>query len=484
MKKESRTRVGSKISSKVKKIQMRPMAYIAMAFFIVIFLGSLLLYFPFTHNDGVSISYLDALFTSMSATCVTGLITIPAGVAATFNVVGVIIIAILIQIGGFGAATMAVSIFVITSRKLSFEQQSLIKESWNIDTFKGLKKIFYLILAITFTIETFGAILLFFDFWFINPEISNGNMAYAWGVSFFTSISAFNNAGFDLFGTTSLIAYQNDVYLNLVIALLITLGGLGYLVIFDIIKKKFNFKKFNFQTKVVVFMTALLFVAGTLIIFMTENLVTPNQFPQGSETMTFLGALFMNISCRTAGFTTYNLAFARNSTLIIMMILMFVGASPGGTGGGVKTTTIYVIVINFISLFTKKAPHGFNRAVSKKVISKALTIFFIYVILITASIFMVCAFEENIFYVKDGIRYETYVEGSQMFGSLDCMFDIFSAINTVGLTTGITPYLSSGSKIVLIILMFVGRIGPLSISQFLNAKEPSWTYAEGDIAIG
>ena len=217
----------------ISNLKSSPMLLIGLAFLFVILLGSLLLFFPFTHkSNSFSIEYIDALFTSISATCVTGLVSIKEGVADTFNIFGYVIIAILIQIGGFGAAMVGVSIFIIFARKLSFQQQNLIKESWNISNYKGLKRIFLLIVLTTFVFELIGATLLFLDFYFLHNEIGGGDNFALVGYSVFTSISAFNNAGFDLFGTTSLISFQNDIWLNLIIAFLIIFGGLGYLVIF------------------------------------------------------------------------------------------------------------------------------------------------------------------------------------------------------------------------------------------------------------
>ena len=463
-----------------------PMLLIGLAFLFVILLGSLLLFFPFTHkSNSFSIEYIDALFTSISATCVTGLVSIKEGVADTFNIFGYVIIAILIQIGGFGAAMVGVSIFIIFARKLSFQQQNLIKESWNISNYKGLKRIFLLIVLTTFVFELIGATLLFLDFYFLHNEIGGGDNFALVGYSVFTSISAFNNAGFDLFGTTSLISFQNDIWLNLIIAFLIIFGGLGYLVIFNILSKKFNFKRFRFDAKVAVFMTFILIVFGTLIIYGTENLITPNtSFTSGNKSVNFLGAFFLSVSTRTAGFTTYDLSCARNSTLLIMMVLMFIGACPGGTGGGIKTTTVFVTFIHFISMVSKKPVHAFERSVSKKVINRALTLMFVSMLLIILSVFLISTFEGNMNFIKDGVIHKEYVEDSSLYGLVDYLFEVFSAFATVGLSTGYTPYFTNGSKIVLMFLMFLGRLGPLSISQIVKSKEIPWNYVEEDVSIG
>ena len=244
---------------KARKFEIKPIAFICLAFMIVILVGSLFLWAPFSLNEGQSVEYIDALFTSTSATCVTGLVSLPNGsVGDTYNIFGRFVIAILIQIGGLGAATLAMAFILIISSRLTMNQQTLVKESWNISSFKGLKKIFLLNLLITFIAEFVGAILLFFDLYFLHNDVVKG-VDDAFGHAFFLSVSAFNNAGFDIFGNTSLIAFSDDVFMNLIIALLIVFGGLGYLVIIDICSKKFCFKKMTLHTKVVIFMSLNLF---------------------------------------------------------------------------------------------------------------------------------------------------------------------------------------------------------------------------------
>lgn len=464
--------------------KIKPVFLIVIGFLAIIFVGSLFLVLPFTHKAGVEVSYLDALFMSVSATCVTGLFTVPQGLAGTFNVYGYVIVAILIQLGGLGAGVVGVFIFIVISKHLSFDQQTIIKESWNLSDSKNLKKIFGIVFMMTAIFEILGAGLLFIDFYLIHPELYNGDIASAIGASVFTSISAFNNAGFDLFGTNSLLDYQNDIYLLFVLSFLIIAGGLGYMVHIDIFKKKFNFKRFSLQSKIVIFMTIILILLGGLGIYGSENLGYRNTYSYGNEHMNFINSLFLSVSCRTAGFSTYNLAETKSATLMIMMILMVIGASPGGTGGGIKTTTIFVVLANFVSLFNKKDPHAFRRRLSKKSLNKASLIFFASLFLIILSIIVVTSFEGPNVYLLNGQVLETAQEGAIEFTTVDYLFEICSAMATVGLGTGYTVFYTVGTKIVLIILMFLGRIGPLSISQMFYQKEPTWHYVEEDITIG
>ena len=413
---------------KARKFEIKPIAFICLAFMIVILVGSLFLWAPFSLNEGQSVEYIDALFTSTSATCVTGLVSLPNGsVGDAYNIFGRFVVAILIQIGGLGAATLAMAFILIISSRLTMNQQTLVKESWNISSFKGLKKIFLLNLLITFIAEFVGAILLFFDLYFLHNDVVKG-VDDAFGHAFFLSVSAFNNAGFDIFGNTSLIAFSDDVFMNLIIALLIIFGGLGYLVIIDICSKNFRFKKMTLHTKVVIFMTLLLIFGGTITIYLSENVphFVNNDVPEG---MTFLESFFLSVSTRTAGFTTYNLYDAQICSILLMNVLMFIGASPGGTGGGVKTTTIFALFARIRSGIDGKAPHAFRRSINKDTIQKAFTLFFLSVLFLLFFIILIFGFEGK------------HIEGNgNTYSSLDYVFDAFSAFATVGLSTGVTPF--------------------------------------------
>lgn len=459
-----------------RRHSLRPVAVISLSFLSVILIGSFFLALPISHMPGAKVTYLDALFTSTSCTCVTGLVNVRAGVADSFSLFGRIIMAILIQLGGLGVTTIAVIIFLVASRKLTFAEQSLIKESWNLGSLKGIKKIFLLVLLTSFSFEFVGAILSFFDFYFIQGY----EMATSWGYAIFHAISAFNNAGFDIISKDSLIPFESDIYLNLVTSFLIIAGGLGFLVNIDIIKKKFNFKKFSLHTKIAVFYSAFLILFGTLSIYLIE-------LGNTSTRVSFMGSYFMSVSTRTAGFTMYNLGTFNDATIIIMCFLMFIGASPGGTGGGIKTTTFALLLAYLRGVTTGKRPYAFRRSINKDLIRRALLIIILGFSFFVVGFTLICVFEGNYNSIDlaTGDKLITYRPGATRYNALDFGFEAMSAFGTVGLSTGITSYLSQGSQIVLIFLMYVGRIGPLTISTSFKGKNTAkYHFAEEDVSIG
>lgn len=462
------------IETKKRKLRIKPVFIIMISFIGLIFLGAIFLYCPFSLNDNVHISFLDALFTSVTSTTVTGLVSLPQGIASTFNIVGRTIICILIQLGGLGAATLTVFIFLIASRKLSLSEQTLIKEAWNLRNYKSIKQIFYYILLITFSVEIIGMFFSFLDFRFIQ----HFDAAESFGYAFFHAISSFNNAGIDLFGTTSLIKYQRDAYLNILTALLIIIGGLGYFSIIDIVANKFNFKKFSLHTKIVTTYSFVLIIFGWLMIYLCE-LVNKGTDVSG------IGSFFLSVSTRTAGFTTYDLSKFNYGTILIMIVLMFVGASPGGTGGGIKTTAIAILFAYIRGVMTSKKPHLYKRSLSDDLFKRALLVISLGGILFITGTILICLFEGDYNYIKDGVKYTEYVEGASRFSSLDIAFDTMSAFATVGLSTGITPYLGSGSKVVLMIIMYIGRIGPLTVSTVFKPNNKQHVFfVEEDVSIG
>lgn len=459
---------------KPRRFTIRPVAIIALSFLLVIFIGSIFLILPISHNEGANVTYLDALFTSTSCTCVTGLVNLEEGAGASFSLFGRIVLAILIQLGGLGVTTLAVMFFLIASRKLTFSEQSLIKENWNLSSLRGIKSIFFQVLLVSFAFEIVGAIFIFFDFYYIQ----NMEMTESWGYAIFHSISAFNNAGFDLFGTTSLINYNNDIYLNIITSFLIIAGGLGFFVHLDIFKKRYHFKKFSLHTKIVVVYSLFLIVTGTLAIYLIEltNNVT---------SLTFMGAYFMSVSTRTAGFTLYDLGNFNDATILIMCILMFIGASPGGTGGGIKTTTFAILIAYLRGVITGKRPCAFRRSINKDLIRRALLIIILGFLFFLFGFTILCIVEGNYNYILNGEKLIEYQPGALRYNAVDFGFECMSAFATVGLSTGITPYLEPGCQVVLILLMYVGRIGPLTISTAFKGKNTiMYHYAEEDVSIG
>lgn len=467
-----------KFSKLIKGIKITPMFVICLSFMAVILIGSGLLCLPFAYQDGQDISYIDALFTATTSTCVTGLVSVYDGVGGTYTLFGYIVVGFLIQIGGLGVTTFAVFFFMLVSNKISFSNRTLVKESWNLKSLKSLRKIFFYVLLVTFSIELFGVILSFIDFYLIHHFPLDKAIGYA----IFHSVSAFNNAGIDLFGNQSLIAYQNDILLNLTTSFLIIMGGIGFFVIVDIVSKKFNLKHCTSHTKVVLTYTAFLLVVGTLLIYLCE-LNNPNATSYGGTSI--LGAFFMSTSSRTAGFTLYDLSTYRDATLFVIIALMFIGASPGGTGGGIKTATVAVLLSYFRGLIINKKPSLYKRSLSDDLIKKAFLIFSLGLSVFLLGLFLVCVFEGNYNYILNGEKILSYEEGAIRFSFIDYAFECMSAFGTVGLSTGFTPYYSIGSKIVLILLMYLGRVGPLSIYTAVRRKSTQkFYYVTEDIQIG
>ena len=396
-----------------------PPRLIAFGFASVILVGAILLMLPVSVRDDQTVSFIDALFTSTSAVCVTGLIAIDT--AEHFTVFGRTVVALLIQIGGLGVTCVGVTIILAAGKRVGFKVRKLIKESWNIGGYGGLVKLVKYVLKITLLFELVGAILSFIVFVQDYPPLD------ALGISLFHSVAAFNNSGFDILGgLTNLIPYQNDILLNLVTSGLIIFGGIGFLVIIDVKNKK-SFKKLTFHSKAVISVSIALIVIGTLLIKLTEN-------------VTWLGAFFQSVSARTAGFSTYNLGNFTNAGLFVLVILMFIGASPGSTGGGIKTSTLFVIGNVMKSIMTHQHCVSFKRRISEGIIMQAFVVAILSLCVVIISTFLLCIVEPR-------------------FTFMQLLFESTSAFGTVGLSTGITSHLSVLGKIIIILTMYIGRIG-------------------------
>ena len=425
-----------------------PVRLIAGGFLLFIFLGSLMLMLPISLNDGVSIRYIDALYTSVSAVCVTGLSTIEAG--ATFSIFGKIVLGALIQVGGLGVATVGAGFIMLMGRKMDLKSRNLVHEAMNLDSGKGARRFLREVFFTTLVIEAVGAILSFIVF------IQEFEWQTALGYSIFHAVSAFNNAGFDIFGRgTNLIPYQSNVLFNIVTSALIIFGGIGFLVIKEMRVKGFCWRKYSMHAKVVLLMTAILLVSGTILIKITEG-----------DSITWLGAFFASVTARTAGFSTFSFGEFSKAGLMVMMALMFVGASSGSTGGGIKTTTVFVIFKSIIAAIKQDDVTVFKYSIQKRIYTKATVIAFIGISVVALSTFSLCLLEPSIEFV-------------------DLLFESVSAFATVGLSTGITPNLSVGAKITSILVMYIGRIGPLTVASLWGvSKSSSVRYPDGNLAIG
>ena len=423
-----------------------PSRLIALGFVAVIFLGAFVLMLPFSVREGATVTFIDALFTSTSAVCVTGLIAIDT--ADHFTPFGQGVVAALIQIGGLGVTSVGVGLIIAAGKRVSFKSRVLVKEALNVDSYRGIVKLVKSVLLLTLCFETVGAVLSFLVFSQDYP------LPHALGISIFHSIAAFNNSGFDILGgLRNLIPYQTNVLLNLTTAFLIIFGGLGFLVILDILKQR-NFRKLSLHSKVVLTTTAVLLIAGTLLLKATEDI-------------TWMGAFFHSVSARTAGFSTYAIGDFTNAGLFALCILMFIGASPGSTGGGIKTSTFFLLMQGVKGVCTQKSVHAFRRGISQENISRASMITILSVLVVAVATLLMCVLEPECTFI-------------QLF------FEVVSAFGTVGLSTGITPGLSAAGKLVIILVMFTGRIGAFTLLSTWSDhhRETHVRYSEETVAIG
>lgn len=429
----------------MKLFKLTPARFITLGFASLILIGTLLLLLPIAHNEGVHVSFIDALFTSTSAVCVTGLIALDT--KDTFTVFGRTVIAFLIQTGGLGITSIGVGFILFSGKKISMRERVLVKEALNYPTLKGVLKLVRSVLLLTLSIEFIGFILSLVVFSQDYPFLE------AIGISAFHTIAAFNNSGFDVLGgLTNLIPYQDNVLLNLTTAGLIILGGIGFVVIHDVLEKR-SFRKLMFHSKVVITMTLSLLFIGTVLLKMTEDI-------------TWLGAFFNSVSARTAGFSTFPLIEFSNAGLFVLVILMFIGASPGSTGGGIKTTTFFVLLHGLYHAATNKEASAFKRKISKDNIHKSFVIFTLASLVVIIGMFILTLLEPNTDF-------------------LHLLLEVVSAFGTVGLSVGITPGLQDLSKFILVLIMFIGRLGPLTIvSLWIYKSNNSISYSEENLSIG
>ena len=431
----------------MRKKRLSPGRLIALGFLSVILIGAILLCLPVSHSGKTAVRPIDALFSSVSAVCVTGLVTVDTG--AAYSGFGQAVIAVLIQIGGLGITTLGAGLVALLGGRLNQRENNLVREALNVPTWAGIKPLIMAVITMDFTIEFIGAVLALPTFL---KDYAPGKAIW---LSVFHSIASFNNGGFDVLGTgNSLGAYTRDVWFNLVTAALIILGGLGFFVIRELLRHKKG-ERFSLHTKVVLLMSAILTVGGMLLVKLTE---------QGQ--ISWLGAFFSSVTARTAGFATYPMAGFTNAGLLIMCMLMFIGASPGSTGGGMKTTTIFVLFLNLRSAATGKEAHAFGRKIKDDTLYRAFVIIGLglaWGLIMTAA---VCALEPDL-----PLR--------------DVLFEVISGLGTTGLSTGVTPQLGTASRILLMLTMYVGRLGPLSVATLLVGRKPGGvSRAEEEIPIG
>ncbi|ATO50424.1 TrkH family potassium uptake protein [Brevibacillus laterosporus] len=443
----------------IKKFHLSPPKVLVLGFALIIAIGTILLTLPIATNDGQGLSWINAFFTSTSATCVTGLVVTDTG--TTFTMFGQLVILALIQVGGLGFMTLATFFALLMGKKISLKQRLLLQESLNQISIEGVVRLAKMLLIFTGLIELTGGILLTLRFAFDMP------FAKALYYGMFHSISNFNNAGFDLMGEfSSLTKYVSDPIVNLTVCALIILGGIGFIVMAEVYGYR-ETKRLSLHTKVVLTTTAILIVVGTLAILILEFTNAKTLQPL-SPIGKFFGALYQSVTARTAGSNTISIGDMRQSSLFFIIVLMFIGASPGSTGGGIKTTTFATLLgAVWAQIKGREDVIFYRQRILPHMIYKSLTVTMIalFIVIVVSMIL-------------------TITEPGKDF--LMILFESVSAFATVGLSMGLTPDLSDIGKIVISLTMFAGRVGPLTIAFALaqrNRKE-YFRYPKGKIMIG
>ncbi|MBI5700025.1 potassium-transporting ATPase subunit KdpA [Candidatus Saganbacteria bacterium] len=436
------------------KLRHNPSIVIIVSFALIILTGALLLWLPFSTASGQTTSFIDAYFTANSATCVTGLVVVDTGSHYTFW--GKLIILGLIQLGGLGYMTFSTLIVILLRQKVFISQRLAVREALNLFSSQGAVRFILYVFSIVISVESLGAAVLFFRWW---PEMGPG-AAFKSGV--FHSVSAFCNAGFDIMGGfRSMTAYVGDPVVNLTIMSLIIIGGIGFMVLADIIERR----KFSLHSKLVIITTLFLIFGGAGLFFLFEHLNphTLGNLPLADQVW---ASFFQSVTARTAGFNTIDLSRLAGPAIFVLISLMFIGASPGGTGGGIKTTTFALLLLTMRSaILGRYHTEVFGRRINYETVRKALTIALLAFFLVIFS---------------------SAIVSYQGFEFSKILFEVTSAFGTVGLSMGLTTKLSNLSKIVVALTMFIGRVGPLTlfVGLTLSKYEKKTTFPKEDLSIG
>jgi len=439
-----------------------PMQIIVLVFLVIILTGGLLLHLPISAKSGEPTPFLTALFTATSCTCVTGLALVDT--FTHWSTFGQVVMLLLIQIGGMGFMTIVTLFFFALHRRIGLKERLVMAQSLGLEDLNGVVRMVKLVLQRTMIVEGAGAVLLTVRFCFQMPF----GKALWWGV--FHSVSAFCNAGFDIMGAVeaggSLVTYVGDPMVNLVLVTLITVSGLGFFVWDDVLKHK-RFKRLSVHSRLVLLISGILTFGGAVLFALLEwnNPGTLGGMPVGEK---LLAALFQSVTTRTAGFYTIAQGSLTDASLVLTDILMLIGGSSGSTAGGVKTVTVAVLLLSIIATARGRSRVTvFHRTINPKQISDAVSV---------VGMAIIIAFGGAMFLsVSNGLPF------------MDCIYETISAIATVGLTTGITPSLNAVSQIIIIVMMFFGRVGIMTISLgFLlsDRAEERYRFAETKVLIG
>ena len=446
---------------KLKKHRMNHAQIIAIGYLLLIIAGTLVLMLPISSRQGETTNFLEALFTATSATCVTGLVVVDT--ANHWSIFGQCVILLMIQIGGLGFMTMGVMFAMLMKKTISLKMRGLLQESMNSIQLGGVVKLAKMILKGAIIVEGLGALALLFVF---VPQFGIGKGIY---FSIFHSVSAFCNAGFDLMGTTtgeysSFCGYADNILLNITLMTLITVGSIGFFVWNDIKKNKLNIKKYTLHSKIAILTTLLIFVVSSVLFFFFEKDGLMKDMGVGEA---ILASAFSSVTPRTAGFNTIDTGALSNSSKLLTILLMFIGGSPGSTAGGIKTVTATVLVVYVWSnLRNETGCNIFGRRLPDEAIKKACNVVVLNLLLAIMAVIVV-----------------SYIQPLQVE---ELMFEVFSAIGTVGMSTGITRELTTVSRLVMVILMFCGRIGSMSFAlSFTERKQvPPVKLPEENVLIG
>lgn len=438
---------------KKKFINLSTTQIIMLSFLAVIFIGSLILTLPISTVEGSRVSYSDALFTATTATCVTGLVTLPT--VTTWSFFGQVVILCLIQLGGLGVVTVVSGFMIALHKKIGITDRLLLQDAFNLNTLSGLVKFVKKVIMGTILVEGIGALL------YMTVFVPEFGVRGIW-ISVFNSISAFCNAGIDIIAENSLCNYAVNPMINFTTCALIILGGIGYVVWWDLIrvsslmkKQGFRcFKRLTLHSKIAIWMTVFLILSGTVAFFVLEY---NNPLTIGEETLfnKLQISFFQSVTTRTAGFATVPQENLTNASAMVSMIFMFVGGSPVGTAGGVKTVTIAVLLITASSMIKNKNEITvFNRSIHQKAVKKAITVFSMsFTIMMVSSILLALVTDAPL---------------------VDILYETVSATATVGLTRNLTATLNIWGKLIIIVTMYLGRVGPISLALVLNTKKEKW----------
>ena len=449
-----------------RKNRLSTTQMILLSFLLTIFVGSVLLVLPFSSATGSSVSYIDALFTATTSVCVTGLVTLPT--FSAWSLFGQIVILVLIQIGGLGVITIVSGVMISLHKRIGLGERMLLQDAFNLNSMSGIVRFLKKVLLGTFAVEGVGALL------YMTVFVPKFGLRGIW-ISVFNAVSAFCNAGMDIIGEDSLCAYAEHPVINFTTSMLIILGGIGYIVWWDVIRVGKNFKKqklkcfsgLTLHSKIALASTGIFLVVGAVLFFLFEY-NNPQTIGEFSLFGKLQAAFFQSVTTRTAGFATVPQQNLTDASSIVSLFLMFVGGSPVGTAGGVKTVTIAILLVStYATIRNREDVELFRRRISKQAVGKAVTVVGMsFFIAFTATVLL------------------SAVSGAS---ALDVMYETFSATATVGLSRNLTPTLNLFGKLIIIVTMYLGRVGPISMVIAFHTKKQKQNIIKNpmeDVSVG